>query len=60
LSKRSKVSYWHKKQGKASSPSAQARHASVKQGRSFGEPPLKLTPAEDFVRRLKEEIRRAV
>jgi hypothetical protein len=60
MTKRAKVEYWHKKQGRETSPSATARHASVKDGRPVPNPAPKLTGAQEFIRKLKQEIRRSV
>ncbi len=57
---KTRIEYWHKKQGKGASPSATVRHASVREGRPVLNAAPKLTGAQAFMQKLKTEIKRAV
>ena len=60
MAKHGKIDYWHKKQGKGAGVSAAARHSSDKDGRPLPNPAPKLTGAQEFMRKLKLEIKRSV
>jgi hypothetical protein len=60
MTKKQRIQFWHKKQEHCAGPASQARHASVKDGRlvpNFGQ---SLTGAQEFIKSLKAEIKKAV
>lgn len=60
MTKKPHLQFWNKKQGRAASTNAVARHAGTQAGRLSDEVKADMTRAQFFMQNLKEEIRKAV